>query len=131
MNVTDLPSCEMFRPSSDFDAKLVLSLLGSIAMVPVFLPLVVIWSRKIGAVTPNAASALSFLNTSGKVPLATAVPPPGNAWPAVTVLAVPAYTVRETMRLPGATAWAPAWALRAASVARVKRLVRFMLSSFC
>ncbi len=42
MNVTDLPSCEMLRPSSDFDEKLVLSWFGSIAMVPTSAPLVVI-----------------------------------------------------------------------------------------
>jgi hypothetical protein len=95
------PSPEMFRASSDFDAKLDVMRAESTATLPMNAPLAVSLSRKIGELTPNEGSTDSFLKTFGKLPSVIALPPPGKAWPTRTVPAVPAYVVRETIRPPG------------------------------
>jgi hypothetical protein len=78
-------------------------------------PAGVIWSKKIGAVIPKLPSTLSLFQTllllvvDGYAPLSLATPVPhlavegqtgGIACPLMTVVASPAYTLRETTRFP-------------------------------
>ena len=73
MNVTPFPSGVTFSPISDFDGKLVETLAPTRVLsgiVLMNLPTLVIWSMKIGEVTPNDASGVSLLKTFGKVPSA-------------------------------------------------------------
>jgi hypothetical protein len=89
---------------SDFELKLVLTIFGGIASVFTSVPVVVIWSRKIGDVMPKLPSTASLFQTllvlpaTGYAPLSVAFPEPqeaveghtgGSACPTVTVAAVP------------------------------------------
>src|SRR5437773_1433662 len=115
MNVIAVASVERFRASSDFELKLVTTIPGGMASVFTSTPPGVIWSRRMGDVTPQLPSALSLFHTLlvleavGYAPLslATALPQDaveghsgGSFCPAITVVASPVYTLCETTRFP-------------------------------
>src|SRR5689334_19209309 len=104
MKVTTVPSGDSCKPSSDFELKLVTSIFVGTGRVLMRVPSVVIWSRKIGEVTPKLPSTKSLFQTllalpiAGNAPVLVAVPVGqtavagqlgGSFWPIVTVVASP------------------------------------------
>jgi hypothetical protein len=66
MNVTAVPSVDRFTASSDFEEKLVVTILGGIGKVLIAAPVVGFnWSRKIGDVIPKLPSVVSLAKTPG------------------------------------------------------------------
>src|SRR5260221_13761087 len=100
MNVSAVPSVDRFTASSDFELKLVVTMLLGMASVLVTVPVELIWSRKIGEVIPKLPSVLLFFQKllllvgDGEAPLSVAFAVPhtavdgqtgGNDWPAIIV----------------------------------------------
>ena len=63
MNVIAVPSVERFSESSDFELKLDTIRPVGTGRLFTSVPVGVIWSRKMGAVTPKLPSALSLFQT--------------------------------------------------------------------